>query len=353
MNNFFFRKLSAKDKIVFTKRLSLLLTAGIPLSASLAMLKKQSNSHNLRDMADTLLAQVEQGQSLQASLRNYQREFGSFTLNLVRIGEITGTLPENLKHISERLQKAYVLKRKVVGSLVYPACILLATLVIVVMLLVFVFPKILPALKSLNATLPVTTRMLIALSNVFMHQWLLLLIYCAILACFVALLFGAKTGRRWTDKIILRLPFIGSIFRNYHTANLCRNFALLLESKVGIAEAARITSQTATNTAYSEALITVSEALTRGEAVATSIQKYRSIFPYLVGDMISVGESTGNLSGSLTYLAEIYEAEVDDQTKNLSTIIEPVLMIFMGVLVGFIAISIITPIYGITQNLHP
>lgn len=352
LNRKYFR-LSVKEKILFAKRLAILLRAGVPIMQSLNMLKEQSHSKATSIVLQSLCKDVEHGQSVHASLNQYKKAIGEFALNLIRIGEISGTLADNLDYLAEELKKKQALRRKVIGALVYPVFIVFATLGITVMLTVYVFPKILPIIQSLNADIPWTTRVLMFLSNFFIHDWMYIL--GIIVLFFIAFLYGLKKEAfiLFLDRSALRVPLIGRIFQGYHISNICRSLGILLKSDVRIVESINVTARTTTNLAYQKQLEQIAIGLSKGGKISDFTKKDKKLFPPMVSQMVEVGESTGHLSQSLLYVAQIYEDEVEDLTKNLSTVIEPVLMVFMGILVGFVAISIITPIYGITQHLTP
>lgn len=348
-----FIRLSIKDQILFAKRLAVLVKAGVPILMALQMLNKQNNTRSIRQILKSIILDVENGSFLSAAMRKFNEIFGDFAVNIIEIGEISGTLPENLHFLAEELKKKQALHRKVVGALIYPGIIIVATLGITILLTVFVFPKVLPIFKSVNFDLPFSTKALIWISDLFVNYGLH--IFFGVLGAIVAwmLLLRVKIIRLWYDHIIISTPILGTLLQSYHMANLCRTLGILLKSEIMIVKAAVITANSMTNSAYQKALHKMSEAIMRGEKISTHMDKNTRLFPPILSQMVTVGENTGNLSETLLYLAEMYEGEVDEQTKNLSIVLEPALMIFMGIIVGFVAISIITPIYEITQHLNP
>ncbi|OGE82838.1 MAG: hypothetical protein A2846_04325 [Candidatus Doudnabacteria bacterium RIFCSPHIGHO2_01_FULL_49_9] len=272
---------------------------------------------------------------------------------MVRVGEMSGSLPENLEYLAVELKKKQELRRKVIGSLIYPVIIVIATLGIAGMLVLYVFPKILPIFKSLNFDLPWTTRALIWVSDLFLQHGLLIFGGFAFLvvAFFVALMF--KPFRMGVHHVILKLPIFGRLSQTYQMANFCRTMGVLLRCDVMIVDATVIIAEITSNLVYRKHYYLISENLRSGQPISQHLQKKERLFPPIMSQMVSVGEMAGNLSDTLAYLGDMYEDEVDDTTKNLSTVIEPVLMVFMGLLVGFIAVSVITPIYEVTQSIHP
>lgn len=346
-----FFSISVQDQMLFAKRLAILLKAGVPILEAITMMQEQSTSRSwtfaLRDLAEG----VAHGQFLHRRLELYRKYFGDFAINIIRVGEISGNLHQNLLYLADSLKKKRELQKKVIGALIYPFIVVIATFGITIMLIVYIFPKILPILQSVKGNLPISTRLLIWLSHLLSTHGYLLLLGLVVVVVGSIVLMKIERVARIVDTVLLKLPLIGNLFLAYQMANFCRTLSMLLKSNIAISEAAIITARTATNKAYQKALLNLSEHIVKGEKISDYFKNNTSLFPPMLRQMVSVGESTGNLSDTLLFLAEVYESEVDELTKNLSNSIEPVLMVVMGVLVGFIAISIITPIYSLTQSL--
>jgi len=346
--------LSIKDQAFFARRLSFLITGEVPLLESLRILRKQTKSKQYGHVLDTVINDVSNGQYLSKSFGKFPDMFGEFAINMIRVGETSGILSQNLNHLADELSKKQALKRRIIGAMVYPCIITLATLGITLFLTVYLFPKLMPVLLSLHMALPLSTRIVIAIS-VFLREWGIAL------ACFIALfviafIMALKRSERFSelfDQYILKIPIIGTLIQNYNLTNITRTLGMLLKSGMSLSVALRLTAETNNNLVYRKHLNAVGEAVKRGEEVSVHLAKYPELFSDVLSQMIAVGERSGNLSDTLLYLAEFYEREVDDLAKDFSGLIEPAMMVFMGVIVGFVAISIITPIYGITQNLHP
>lgn len=346
-------RLSIKDQTFFVKRLSFLIKAGIPMRESLIMIRGQTNKRGYASILDRVITHVSNGQKLSTSLAKFKNAFGEFTINIIGFGEESGILSENLEYIADELKKRQALRKKIIGASIYPIIVTIATLGIVTFLMVFLFPKILPIFASLNYELPLTTRIVIAISN-FISNWGLITLASLIIfiIAFTIILKKSDTVRFYFHKFLLKIPVTGKIVRDYNMANFTRTMGLLLRSGVTMGEALPIAVKTTPNLVYRKEFKALSTVVNRGAKISTHLIKQKDLFPNLVSSIISVGEHSGNLANSLIYLSEMYEAEIDDFTKNLSSMVEPMLMIIMGILVGFIAISIITPIYGITQHLN-
>lgn len=347
-------RMNVKEQMFFAKRLAFLIKAGVPILESLHMLREQTASRHSNRVLQSVYTDIANGSSLAKSLSRFPNIFGDFGINIVKIGENSGTLSHNLEYLADELKKRHTLQAKVVSAFIYPAIITFATIGITAFLMLYLFPKIMPIFTSLKMELPLTTKIVMAIS-VFLQAWGLVVV-----AAIIALIIGigiakAKSTRfRYAfDKMVLSMPVLGPLMRSYNLANASRTLGLLLKGGVTITEALPLTADTTSNLIYKEQYRKAAETVLRGERSSTHFRLVPALFPPVMTQLVAVGERSGNLSNTLVYLSELYEAEVDDFTKNLSSLIEPALMVIMGILVGFVAISIITPIYGITQNLHP
>ncbi|MEK7624570.1 MAG: type II secretion system F family protein [Patescibacteria group bacterium] len=357
MNKFFqkiqniFSKVSLQDQIIFAKHLAIMLQAGMPIIDSLTMLKKQqAKSKPFSRILNQLIADVDSGQSLSMSLNRFHQVFGNLFINVIKVGETSGTLPENLNYIVEEMQKGQAINRKIKGAMVYPIIILIAVFVIVGILIFVVFPKILPLFSSLKIKLPLATRLLLFGYNLVSNNWLLIILGSVVIFVGSWLLLKNKKIKLLADYFILQIPFVGSMATNINMANLTRTLSLLLKSGVKIVDSLETTANSLSNSVYQQELKKVAVEISSGGQIFQYLLKRPKLFPIMLSQMIEVGENTGNLSQTLLYLNNFYETEVDEITKNLSTTLEPILLIIMGVIVGFVAIAIITPIYSITQS---
>jgi len=347
-------RFSAKERTLFAKRLAFLLRAGVPLVEALHLIRSQTSSVGKGRVYDEVIHDVKEGQYLATSLAKHARLFGEFSINLIRVGETSGVLSQNLSYLSDELQKHHDLIRKVRAAMVYPVFITLSTLGVTATLTAFIFPKLMPIFTSLHVDLPLTTRMLIAAAD-YLAKWGIttVLVLALGVVAFFAVRNKSERMRYRTDRALLRVPIMGALARAYNLANFSRTLGLLLKSGLSLMDAIVTVGQTTHNRAYRAASKEMSDAVLRGEPVSRALAARPELFPDMFVHMVAIGESTGNLSGSLIYMSEGYESEVDELTKGLSSAIEPVLLIVMGLLVGLIAVSVITPIYSITQYLTP
>ncbi|HUD03081.1 MAG TPA: type II secretion system F family protein [Candidatus Paceibacterota bacterium] len=342
-----------KEQIFLCKRLSYLMNADISLVESLEILRAQAGARNQRMLFDRMLAEVEEGRTLSRAFAAFPRVFGEFCVSMVQVGERSGTLPAALEHVAVELTKKQQLRSKVFGAFIYPAVIALATLGITIFLILFLFPKIMPIFKSLHAELPLSTRVVVAVSSFLLHDWLLLSAVIALVVVGSVVAYKRSTRVRLAfERALLMTPAFGSMLKSYYVSNASRMLGLLLQNGMTLSEAVAVAAEATRNLVYKRELEALGAVVARGDLISTHLASRAAYFPPLCAHMVAVGERSGTLSEALMYVADLYGGEVDERAKILSALVEPVLMVCMGLLVGFIAVSIITPIYGITQNLH-
>jgi len=346
-------RMSAADRILFFKRMSILLSAGIPVSECLAMAKDQSANARLRDLIDALIRDTQNGKSLSRSLGKFPHVYGAFTLHMISVGEASGTLSQNFEYIAEELRKSRILKQKIVSALLYPGLITAATLVLTGFLILYLFPKLMPIFLSLRMQLPLSTRVIIAVSQ-FLTQYGLLLIGALIVGAIISTLLRIRVPRVniALTHALLRAPIGRVLIQNYHLAQSARSLGLLLKSGIPLSPALSLIARMTRNPLYRTEWFAIASAIDRGEKMSERMRRSALLFPPVASQMIAVGERSGHMAATLLYLSDMYEHEFDEYTKSLSSLLEPVLMIFMGFLIGIVAISIITPIYGLTEHLH-
>ncbi len=352
MNNIF-TKLSLKDQMAFTTRLAFLISADVPILESLKMIRRQTRSKSRAKIVDAIIEDISSGHYLSDSLGKFKNIFGDFAVNIIRVGEEAGILDKNLEYLAEELKKRAELKKKIVGAMIYPAFVTAANLGISGLISVYVFPKIIPVFKSLGVHLPLTTRILIGMTTFISQYWVFLVGGGAILLFLLTLSYKKiKIFRYGASKALLATPIFGRLAQSYHMANLCRTMGLLLNCHINIVKAADITANATSDPVYKKEITVLALEIAKGKKISQHLDASPRLFPEMIPQMVSVGETTGRLGDTLVYLGNYYESEVNDITKNLSNSIEPALLAFMGLIVGFVAVSVITPIYEITQNLH-
>jgi len=341
---------SQKDKIFFTEHLSLMIKGGIPIAEALETLKEETKSKTFRKILADTLKRVLEGENLEKSFVKYPRVFDRFFLSVIRVGEKSGTLDENLKYLSSQLRKDYEMKRKITGALIYPALIFIVAIVIVLIIIYFVIPKIIPVFQSLQAmgvvgSLPLATKFLLKLGTDLKKYGFLIPIVIIILFLIIQYLQRIKSIKFYFDKIILSFPFFGGISKNLNIARFSRNLYTLLKSGTSILEALEVCAEVLPNEVYKRDLISIKLGVERGEKISSGLKKLPQRFPPIFSEMILVGERTGSLEESTLYLSQFYTQEADTALQNISEVIGPVLLILIGILVVFIALATIIPIF--------
>lgn len=347
-----FLRVPLSEKILFTKHMSMMIQSGMSVIDSLHLIRRQVKSRSFGRILDQLIIDVENGQFLSVGLARFKRNFGELFVSIIKIGETSGTLSINLNYLSGELKKQAALRAKIRSALIYPIVILFATFGVVGILVFFVLPRILPIFSSLRVELPLSTRILVAVSNfLFAYSILVFLGLVVFVIIFSFLLRLPKVRFVWHG-LLLFIPFVGGMVKSVNMANFCRTLGILLKSGTAIVDALTITADTLPNLVYRNEILKTAEKVKRGEAIHKYLNERERLFTPTVSRMIEVGEATGNLDNNLLYLADFYENEVDETSKNLSSVLEPALLVIMGAIVGFVAVSIITPIYEVTQSLR-
>ena len=347
-----FDRISVQDRINFARHLSLVIKAGLPVFEGLKIIQGQSDSPVLKRVIESLMEDVNNGKFLADGLEKYEHLFGTFFVNIVRVGEASGTLSKNLLYLAEELHREKVLQSKVRSAMVYPLVILVATIGVAGFLTFYVFPKLIPVFGSLNVQLPLTTRILLAVLNFLSSYGLYALGGAIVLAIVIRLLTKYVVSIKYfLHRLLFTVPVVADLTVSVNMVNFTRVLGLLLKSGVKIVESIDITRNTFNNLVYRDILARASEEVRKGGQVGTYLADKKTFFPPLVAGMVRIGESTGNLEENLEYLAAFYDDEVDTKLHSLTSLIEPLMLLVMGLLVGFVALSIITPIYSISQGI--
>lgn len=339
------------DRIQFASRLSLFLRSGIPILVALSLMRESANTRSARHILATLCESVASGHSLADSMDRFKKLFGEFAVTIVHVGETSGKLEESLSSIASALGKNAALQRTLLGALIYPAIIIVLTFGIIVFLTVYAFPKIIPLFRGFGTQLPLSTRIVIAVSDFMSVAWPYLI--ATILVTASAYVWGRQKSkfRLITDKLFLTIPLLGSLIRTYHLSLASRTLGMLLRSGIGIIPAFELAAEAAGNCAYREALHRTRNRILEGGRIELALANESACFPSLFVQIVAGGEQTGTLGMSFVTLGDLYETELDTKARLLSSLIEPALMILTGVLVGFIALAVISPVYQLTNGM--
>jgi type IV pilus assembly protein PilC len=339
------------QKIIFVKNLGSMISAGLPLARCLSILEKKIKNTKFKNVILSMETDIRKGKTLSDSAKNYPRIFSNLFVSMVRAGEESGKLAESLTIVGNQLESSYKLKKKVKGAMIYPSVILAVMITIGVLMLVYVVPGITATFKDLNVKLPAMTNILIASSDFLKNNFLLSIIIVIAMGIGYYLFSISKFGKRVIDNITLSLPVVGNLSREVNSARICRTISSLLSSGVPFSEAIKITSDVVQNSYFKNLLNEAKIQVEKGEPISGVFLKKEKLSPVFVGEMMNVGEETGRLPAMLLEVAIFYENSVDQKTKDMSTIIEPVLMVIIGVAVGFFALSMITPIYSLMDTI--
>jgi type IV pilus assembly protein PilC len=348
------KKVRAKDLSIFTRQFSVMIDAGLPLVQCLEILAQQQENKYFQQILLQVRQDVEEGSTLAAAMARHPKVFDQLYSNMVEAGETGGILDLILQRLSTFIEKIVKLKRDVISAMIYPAAVIVLATVAVAVIMVVVIPQfqmIFMGLLGPGEQLPLPTRIVVGFSS-FLAGWGGLVILVSIIATAVAIRFYYKTpgGRRNIDRVILRIPILGDIFRKIAVARFSRTLSTLLSSGVPILQSLDITAKTAGNVIIEEAIIKVRNGVERGENFADPL-KATEVFPHMVAQMIGIGEQTGALDAMLGKIADFYEQEVDAAIANLLTLIEPILIAFLGVTIGSIIIAMYLPLFTLIGRL--
>lgn len=348
---FRFSRISRLEKIMFVRNLATMLKSGLSLVETLGVVRDQANSKKLKQVTQLIIDNVSNGKTLAGSLQQHSPIFSKTVIGMVRAGEASGTLERNLDYIAHELERDYELRRKVVGAMIYPAIVLSATVMLGIGLSIFILPKLVKMFDTFRLELPGLTQAFLNIASFLVDYGIYVLI--AFVASLVGLRFISKlrSVRPFLHKINIKLPFTGKLVRDLNLARLTRMLSILLKSGITITESIEITESSVSNIHYKRELERALRGINKGGSLASSMDN-EEVIPSMVRRLIGVGEKTGKLEESLHYLAEFYEDEVDSITKNLSSVVEPILLVVIGVVLGFLAVAIISPIYQFTGALQ-
>jgi len=360
-DNFSFKKLwirlqnigsiPAKEKIFFVKNLQVMIRSGLALDKGLRTLAEQTTNKHFQKILKDLAQDTEKGLAFSESLKKYESIFGGLFVNMVEAGEISGRMEDVLSQIYLQLKKTQELKSKIIGALTYPIIVVASMLLIGIGMIIFVVPKITSIFKELNTDLPLPTKILIGISDFVVNHGIFSATVAILCVSGVILSMKLATTRKTWHWLYISLPIFGPIVKKINLAKFCRTLSSLMKSDIAITKAFETTSMVVSNLYYREALNSSIEKLKSGVSMTEVVSAYHKLFPPVVTQMIASGEETGTVDEILGELAGFYEEEIDQTMKTLPTIIEPVLMLVLGVGVGLMAVAIIMPMYSITQNI--
>ena len=351
VNKFFerFQNVPVTEKIFFVQHLRVMIRAGVSLSSALNVLSAQSSNKRFKSVLTDIKNGVEKGNAFSDSIKKHTNIFGNLFVSMIKAGEMGGKLEEVLNQLFVQMKKDHEIQSKVRGAMIYPAVVLFAMVGIGILMMVFVVPKLAEVFAESATTLPLPTRILMASSGFIVNNGILLIIV-AIFAV-GGFIFTIKTpkGKYYFDYFLLKIPIIGKIIKKINLARFSRTLSSLLKTDISITKTLNITSEILGNEIYKKVTLEAADKVTKGISIAKTLKEETSIFPPVVTEIITVGEETGSLDDVLDEMAGFYEEEIDQTMKNLPSIIEPVLILFLGVGVALMALAVIMPMYSLTD----
>jgi len=341
---------SSNEFVVFSRQLAVMVESKVPLLAAFKSISEQTANPYFAKVLSSVLSDIDEGKSLSESLRKHPDVFSDLYVNMVQSGEVSGNLQQALESLADNIDKNYSLTQKVKGVLYYPAFILTAFFIVLVVMLTFVIPKLMGMLTEAKVALPITTRMLIA-SGDFMQSWWWAVVLSVIFGVgILAYYLRTDDGKKEFDIIKLKIPLVKKVLQYVYLARFAENLSTLVKSGLPIINALQISGKVVGNSVFEADILEAAERVKSGGSISEVFSK-KSNFPPILVQMVKIGEETGKLDSTLTSMSKFYSREADQIVSNLSSIIEPVLIVILGIGVGVLVFSIIIPIYNIAQGI--
>lgn len=340
-----------QEKIMFTRNVAAMLSAGLSLSRAITIMERQTKNQKFKETLRDVSDEIGRGGTFSQALSKHPKIFSTLLISMVKAGEESGGLADSLLVVGDQMEKNYMLLKKIKGAMLYPAIVITAMIGIGVLMMIYVVPSLTATFVELNVELPASTKFVIGISNFLQSHTILFAFLVIGLISGIVSLSKTKKGSRALDYITPRIPIVGQIVQESYAARTARTLSSLLMAGVEVIMALSITKDVLGNSYYKDVLSEAEKVIQKGSPMSEVFLKHEEIYPVLVGEMMSVGDETGSLSDMLSKLAVFYEDEVDQKTKDLSSIIEPFLMLFIGVSVGFFAVAMISPTYSVLNNI--
>ena len=352
--NFFARfsgRITTKDRVVFTRQLATLIGAGLPLAQSLRTVQEQTTNKRMQEIVQEIISDVEGGKSLSDSFAKHPEAFNKVYVALVSAGETSGTMDDSLKRLAAQQEKEAAMMSKIRGAMMYPSIVLVVIILVVGFMLFTVVPQVEGLYRDLNKGLPFVTLMMIKVANFFSSLWWLVILAMIIGGYFLAQYLKTEQGIRTKDIFKLNVPLFKGMFRKMYMARFARTGQVLLSTGVPMLDMLRITSDAVNNVIISESILRASDKVKGGKALSASLSN-EDYFLAMVPQMIKIGEQSGKIDEMMGKTAQVYEDELDEEIRALSTAIEPVLMVFLAIVAGTMVAAILLPIYSLVGNIN-
>ena len=345
---FFQPKVGPKDLVIFTRQLSTMIDSGLPLVQALEILAKQQSNPTFKKVLNVIRSDVESGSTFADSMRMHPKTFDNLFCNMIEAGETGGVLDTILSRLAIFLEKSLALRKKIRGAMTYPIICLAISILILAIILIFVVPVFEQMFAGFGHALPLPTQLVVSMSDFVKNYFFYIFIFILLVLFVFKKIYSIEKGQLFFDKIFLSLPVFGSMFRKVAVAKFTRTLATMLQSGVPILEALQVVAKTANNKIIERAVFRVSEAISEGRPIAEPLEE-SGVFPHMVVQMINVGESVGALDAMLIKIADFYDEEVDQAVENMTAMIEPFMMVFLGGLIGGIVVAMYLPIFEMSS----
>ena len=342
-------RIRMQEKILFAHNLSSMIEAGLPLTRALSIMEKQTKHKKFKTILGEIYSDINRGLTLSQAMAMYPEVFSTLFISMVKAGEEGGKLSDALKIVAEQLEKSNMLYKKIKGAMMYPAVIFSVMIIIGIMMMMYVVPTLTSTFKEMKMKLPMSTRAIIFVSDFLKNNTLVFFGSAVVVIFLLVLFFRTSKGKRLVDFLSLRIPVISGLIKETNAARTGRTLSSLLSSGVDYLIAIRITKDVIQNSYYKEVLAKAEAGVEKGNSLSKIFLAEEKLYPLFVGEMTGIGEETGKLSEMFLNIAEYYEKDVDQKTKDMSTIVEPFLMVIIGVAVGFFALSMIGPMYSLVD----
>ena len=345
----YFQGVPLKEIVLFSREMATMLDSKVPLAEALDSLGHQTKNLDFQEKIYKLSMAIRGGSTFSKALSAYPKVFSSFYINMVKSGEISGNLSEVLDRVSIHLEKEYELRSKTLSAMMYPSIVFVVFILIFIVLMVFVIPNLTEVLTAGGRELPLITKIVVGTSDFFKQWWIVIIGVFAALFFFIKRYSETREGKRLFDRISLHLPILGGFLKNLYLARFAENFSVLITAGIPIAQALEITADLIDNTVYQDIIIESRNRVIKGEPFSSALDRFPEYIPSLFVQMASVGERTGRISTTLMNIVRFYQKEIDAFVGGLSSILEPIMIIGLALMVGFLVAAVVLPLYQMSS----
>lgn len=342
-----FENVSSKEVVMFTRELAIMIESNVPPAKALEALGEQTSNKAFKEKIFKIAADIREGTSLSKAFARYPKIFSLFFVNMIKSGELSGTLPDVLRKVADHLENEYYIKSKTIGAMIYPVVVLVVFTAIFIVVVVYIIPGLTEVLESSGAELPLVTKIVIGASNFAVNYWWIVLTLVIGLVVFATYYPKTKEGKQVIDTVILKIPVIGGFQKNVYMNRFAENLATLLSSGKSITEALEITANLIGNNVYEKIILDARDSVVKGQKISDSLADYRKEISPLFVQMVAVGESTGRISETLMNVVRFYKTEIETFVDSISNIIEPILILGLAGMVGLLVAAVFLPLYQI------